>query len=276
MNGTSNYILTQMSEAGLDFSSALKQAQKLGYAEPDPKYDVEGIDTAHKMAILATLSFDQDIRFDDIHVEGITRIRAIDINYAAELGYAIKLLGIIKRSEDGSVEARVHPTLIPAESRLATINGVFNAVRIDGNLTGPVILSGRGAGPEPTASAIISDFMALASGKAEGGLQREMRLALPQQPRKIRPMAELETSYYLRMGLADIAGALGRVFGILGQYGVSVASMFQPAEHDTEHAHVIVTTHKAKESQVQSALKDIRALDCSRGRPFVLRIEDMG
>lgn len=276
INGTSNYILTQMSETGLDFTSALKQAQKLGYAEPDPKYDVEGIDTAHKLAILATMCFGQDIRFDDVYVEGIARIRASDIDYSRELGYTIKLLGIAKRDEGGSVEVRVHPTLIPSESRLATINGVFNGIRIDGNLTGAVIFSGRGAGPEPTASAIISDLMALASGKAEGGLQREMRLSLPKNPKRIRPMAELQTSYYVRMGLADVAGALGRVFGIMGHHGVNVASMIQPPEHEADHAHVIVVTHKAQEAQIQAALKEIKALDCNRGRPFVLRIEDMG
>ena len=276
INGTSNYILTQMSEEGLNFDAALKQAQKLGYAEPDPKFDVEGIDTAHKLAILATLCFGQDIRFPDVYVEGITRIRAMDIDYANELGYTIKLLGIAKRGDDGSVEARVHPTLLPRNARLATINGVFNGIRIDGNLTGAVILSGRGAGPEPTASAIMSDLMALASGKAEGGLQREMRLALPRQPKKIRPMSELQTAYYVRLGLADVAGALGRVFSIFGHYGVSVASMFQPAEHIGEHAHVIVVTQKAQEAQLQNALKEIKALDCNRGRPFVLRIEEMG
>jgi len=276
INGTSNYILTQMSEEGLDFASALKQAQKLGYAEPDPKFDVEGIDTAHKLAILATLCFDQDIRFADVYVEGIARVRASDIDYAHELGYAVKLLGIAKRTEDGRVEARVHPTLIPLDSRLATIGGVYNGIRVDGNLTGAIIFSGRGAGPEPTASAILSDLMALASGKAEGGLQREMRLAMPQQPKRIRPMAELETGYYIRIGLADVAGALGRVFAILGTHGINVASMYQPPEHVADHAHVIVISHTTSEARVQSALKEIRALDCSRGRPFVLRIEETG
>jgi homoserine dehydrogenase len=138
------------------------------------------------------------------------------------------------------------------------------------------MFSGRGAGPEPTASAILSDLMALASGKADGGLQREMRLALPQQPKKIRPMADLETCFYIRFGLADVAGALGRVFNILGKCAINVSSMIQPAEHVADHAHVIVVTHTAREAAVQNALKEIKALDDSRGRPFVLRIEEMG
>jgi homoserine dehydrogenase len=277
INGTANYILTKMTQERLDFKTALDQAQKLGYAEPDPTYDIEGIDTAHKLAILATLCFDQDIRFPDVAVEGITKIDAMDIAYAGELGYTIKLLGIAKRTDKGRVEVRVHPTLIPEDSRLASISGVFNAIRIDGNLTGSVILSGRGAGPEPTASAILSDLMTLASGKAEGGLRREMRLCIPHEPKNIRPMDELETSYYIRFGLNDVAGALAQVFGVLARYGVSVDSMVQhPAHAAGECAHVLVVTHLSRESNVQSALKEIRGLDINRQEPLLLRIEEMG
>ncbi|UCG15115.1 MAG: homoserine dehydrogenase [Phycisphaerales bacterium] len=275
INGTANYVLTSMSDEGLGLEAALRRAGELGYAEPDPSADVEGIDTAHKLAILATLCFGQDIRLDDVWVEGITRVSALDIEYARQDGYAIKLLGMARRFDDGSVEARVHPTLVPECQSLASVGGVLNAVRIDGNLTGPVVLIGRGAGPEPTASAILSDLMALASGRAEGGLRREMRLCVPRAPKRIRPMAELRTRYYVRFGLSDVPGALGQVLTILGRRGVSVASVEQPAEHGGEYAHVVITTREAREADVQSALDEVGALPISRTEPLILRIEEM-
>ncbi|MBN1866701.1 homoserine dehydrogenase [Candidatus Sumerlaeota bacterium] len=276
INGTANYILSRMTDEGVDFAAVLADAQRLGYAEPDPTFDVEGHDTAHKLAILATLCFNQDIRFDDIHREGIVRVSAVDIAYAKQVGYTIKLLGIAKKNDDGSVEARVHPTLLPADSRLASVNGVFNAVRIDGNLTGSVILSGRGAGPEPTSSAILSDLMTLASGKAEGGLRREMRLSIPTDPKRIRPMAELRTRYYVRLGLRDVAGALAQVLTVLGSKGVSIESMNQPGGEDKGHAHVLIVTHEAQEACVQESLREVQKLEINRAEPFLLRIEDMG
>ena len=277
INGTANYILTNMTEKGLDFAVALKQAQELGYAEPDPTFDIEGHDTAHKLAVLATLCFDQDVHFDDVSREGITRITALDIAFARQMGYTIKLLGIAKRAEDGAIEVRVHPTLLSADSRLASVGGVFNAVQIHGDLTGSVILSGRGAGPDPTSSAVLSDLMALASGKDEGGLRREMRLCLPGSPKRIRPMRELVTRYCVRFALNDVAGALAQVLAILGRHGVSIESMEQQAHDPSEDfAHVIVMTHEAREEQVQSALREVRGLSISRADPFVLRIEDVG
>ena len=280
INGTANYILTRMGEeaesAGFSFETALREAQDLGYAEPDPTYDVEGHDTAHKLAILATLAFGQDVHFDDMYREGITSITALDIAYAAEIGYAIKLLGISKRSTGGAIEARVHPTLLPLHSRLASVGGVYNAVRIDGNLTGSVILSGRGAGPEPTSSSIISDLMALASGLAEGGLQREMRLCMPTQEKNVLPMGELETRYLIRLGMTDVAGALAQALTILGRHGVSIQAIKQPPGYAKDYACVMVTTHEARESQVQAALQEVRQLDINRADPFVMRIEDAG
>lgn len=277
INGTANYILTRMTEQGLDFTSALEEAKALGYAEPDPTFDIEGHDTAHKLAILATLCFSQDVRFHDVYLEGITEISALDIAFAKESNYVIKLVGISKRHEDGSIEARVHPALLPKEARLASIGGVYNAVRIDGNLTGSVILSGRGAGPEPTASAIISDLMALASGKAEGGLQREMRLCMPRDKKKIRPMNELETRYCIRLTLRDVPGALAQIFTCLGRHGVSIESIKQPGVHDeTKSSKVMVMTHQAREAQVQQALAEVTQLEVSTAKPFILRIEEMG
>ncbi len=277
INGTANYILTRMGQDGLGFQEALDEAQELGYAEPDPTFDIEGHDTAHKLAILASLAFGQDVRFEDVYREGITKITAQDINYAAEIGYAIKLLGIAKRMGDGRIEARVHPTLLPEHGRLASVNGVFNAIRIDGNLTGSVILSGRGAGAEPTSSAILSDLMVLASGKAEGGLMREMRLSMPSEEKNIAPMSDLSMRYFIRFGMLDVAGALAQVLTILGKHGVSIDSMKQPPETAThEYTNVMVTTQEACESEIQSALDEIQKLDVIRAEPFVLRIEEMG
>jgi homoserine dehydrogenase len=275
INGTANYILSAMDEEGLDFQTALDQAQALGYAEPDPTFDVEGIDTAHKLAILATLAFGQQIQADDVFVEGIRRIHPLDIAYTRELGYAIKLLGIAKRLDDGSVEVRVHPALLPEHRSLASVDGVLNAIRVDGNLTGPVLLSGRGAGPEPTASAVISDLMALASAEAEGGLGREMRLCVPRQPTRIRPVSRLTSRYYLRFGLQDVPGALAQVLTTLGRHGVSVTSMEQPAEHAEEFAHVLILTHEAVEANVQAALAEVTSLPVNRAEPFLLRMEEM-
>ncbi len=273
INGTANYILTAMTDEGLDFETALQQAKELGYAEPDPTFDIEGVDTAHKLAILATLAFGQDIHGDDVYVEGITRIQAIDIEFARQEGYAVRLMGLAQRHDD-AVEVRVHPTLLPEHRPLASVTGVLNAVRIDGNLTGPVILTGRGAGPEPTASAVISDLMALASGIDERGLSREMRLCVPTHAKKVRPMEALQTRYYIRFGLEDVPGSLGQVLAVLGRHQVSVASMEQPAEHAADHAHVLLMTHVAGEADLQNALGEIRRLAVNRTEPIVLRIED--
>jgi len=277
INGTSNYILTCMEEKGLDFQTALAQAQELGYAEPDPTYDVEGHDTAHKLAILATLSFGQDIRFEDVYREGISGITKLDIDFAREMGYRIKLLGISKQQPDGSIEARVHPTLLPTHSRLASVGDVFNAVRIDGNLTGSVILSGKGAGPDPTSSAILSDMMALASGMAEGGLQREMRLCIPKTEKNLRPIENLETRYLYRFHMMDEPGALSQVLAFLGGHGVSIQAMKQPSAFAQDKcAHVFVLTHRAKEAQIRAATIKINNLPGIRSSSVFYRIEDMG
>jgi homoserine dehydrogenase len=277
INGTSNYILTCMEEKGLDFQTALAQAQELGYAEPDPTYDVEGHDTAHKLAILATLSFGQDIRFEDVYREGITGITKLDIDFSREMGYRIKLLGISKQHPDGSVEARVHPTLLPIHSRLASVGDVFNAVRIDGNLTGSVILSGKGAGPDPTSSAILSDMMALASGMAEGGLQREMRLCMPKAEKNLRPVETIETRYLYRFHMMDEPGALAQVLAILGGHGVSIQAMKQPSAFAQDKcAHVFALTHRAREAQIRAATVKINNLPVIRSASVFYRIEDMG
>ncbi len=275
INGTANYILSCMDDDGRDFQTALQQAQALGYAEPDPTLDIEGVDTAHKLVILASLAFGQRIRLEDVWVEGIRRIHPLDIAYCRELGYVIKLLGIARRLPEGSIEVRVHPTLLPEPRELASVNGVLNAIRVDGNLTGPIVLSGRGAGPEPTASAILSDLRALSSAQAEGGLGREMRLCVPWQATRTRPIARLKSRYYLRFGLQDVPGALAQVLTLLGRHGVSVASMEQPAEHSGEYAHVLILTHETIEANVQAALAEVRALPVNRDEPFLLRMEDM-
>ncbi|MCE5229275.1 homoserine dehydrogenase [bacterium] len=276
-NGTCNYILTRMGEAGLSFDAALAEAQKLGYAEPDPTYDIEGYDTAHKTAILSSLAFGMDIRFKDVYVEGITRIESIDIQYARELGYAIKLLGIAKRPENnGGVEVRVHPTLVPMDSPLGQVNGVFNGVRVDGWPIGRTFYYGRGAGADATSSAVISDLMALAADENGFNPWRDSRLQVPVGQRTIKPMTELRTHYYIRFSVADRPGAMATIGRALADVQVSIESMIQhriTAGAD-QPATVSIVTHDACEAAVQSAIARVEADPISSGRAFVLRVEE--
>ncbi|MEN6627216.1 MAG: homoserine dehydrogenase [Candidatus Sumerlaeia bacterium] len=277
-NGTCNYILTRMGEAGLSFDKALAEAQELGYAEPDPTYDIEGYDTAHKTAILSSLAFGMDIRFKDVYVEGITRIQPVDIQYARELGYAIKLLGIAKRPDaGGGVEVRVHPTLVPLDSPLGQVNGVFNSVRVDGWPIGRTVYFGRGAGADATSSAVISDLMALAS-EERFNPWRDSRLPVPVGRRQLKPMAELRTHYYIRFTVADRPGAMATIGRALAEVNVSIESMIQhraaqPVQPEAA-ATVSIVTHDAPEAAVQSAIARIEADPISAGRAFVLRVEE--
>ena len=194
LNGTCNYILTKMTDEGLNFKSVLKEAQKKGFAEPDPTFDIEGYDSAHKIAIIASLAFGQNIKFDDVFVNGITGIESIEIAFAKELGYVIKLLAIAK-NHNGEAEVRVHPTLIPEENMLASVSGVFNAVLVEGDMVGETMFYGKGAGQDPTSSAIISDIMAIAQSLVDGGMDKERRMLSVSKPKKLRSMDELESSY---------------------------------------------------------------------------------
>lgn len=277
VNGTCNYILTHMAEENRAFETVLAEAQAHGFAEPDPTYDIEGYDTAHKTAILASLAFGQDVRFTDVFVEGITRLKPVDLEYARELGYIIKLLGIAKQDPaDGRVEARVHPTLLPQQSLLAKVSGVFNGILVDGDLVGQTMFYGRGAGQSPTASAVLSDVMAIASALArETSPVAEHRLEVPAGQKNLKPMSELETSYYLRVPVADRPGSMAKLSGTLASHGISIASMIQRGEHPAGRAEVIIVTHRAREGEVQAALKELTETDIALEAPFVLRVEEV-
>ncbi len=275
VNGTCNYILTNMAEEHKSFDTVLAEAQAHGYAEPDPTYDIEGYDTAHKTAILASLAFQRDVRFSDVYVEGITRIKPVDLEYARELGYTVKLLGIAKWDPaDGRVEVRVHPTLVSNDSLLAHVNGVYNGIMTVGDLVGRSMFYGRGAGPAPTASAVLSDVMAAAQAIAEGRPVREHRLAITPGQKNLKPIEELETAYYLRLVAEDRPGVMAKIGTVLGSHDISIGSMIQRGRHDKGRAEIIIVTHKAKEKNVQQAIVEIEALAETFEKPFVLRVEE--
>jgi len=276
INGTANYILTQMEERELPFDKALAEAQAAGYAEPDPTYDIEGHDTAHKIAILASLAFGMDIRFADVWVEGITAIQPIDIKYARELGYIIKLLGIAKLGDDGAAEVRVHPTLLPRSTQLAAVSGVFNAVQVTGKPIGQTVYYGRGAGADATSSAIISDLMALAADTAGFSAARDSRLTYPTGVKNIRSRDELTMHYYLRFTAADRPGVIAQLSQALAKHNISIESMIQhkAAEEIGGRATVTIVTHATLERDMRACLADVNNLDFNLAPPFVLRVEE--
>ena len=271
LNGTTNYILTQMAKEGLDFSVALKQAQELGYAEANPANDIEGIDVAYKLAILATIAFGTEVGPDNIYHEGISRLQARDFRYAQELGYAIKLLAIAKRAGD-SIEARVHPVFIPEDSLLAKVDGVYNAIHVEGDLVGKVIFYGQGAGPSATSSAIVADIINIAQSINRGTSSApELPFASEQT---IKPMAEIETRYYVRMSVADRPGVLAQISKILGDHSISISSVIQKeADPSTQIAEIMIMTHPANEQEVQQALKEAEQLPVVKEISNFVRVE---
>lgn len=275
VNGTCNYILTNMAECHKAFDTVLAEAQAHGYAEPDPTFDIEGYDTAHKTAVLASLAFQQDVRYADVFVEGITRIKPVDIEYARELGYTIKLLGIAKCDPaDGRVEVRVHPTLVANSSLLAHVNGVYNGIMTVGDLVGRSMFYGRGAGPDPTASAVLSDVMAAAQAIVDERPVREHRLTIEPGKRNLKPIEELETCYYIRLVAEDKPGVMAKIGTVLGAHDISIGSMIQRGRHDSGRAEIIIVTHTAKEKNVQRAVAEIAGLPQTYEKPFLLRVED--
>lgn len=275
INGTSNYILTSMGSEGVEFATALAEAQRLGYAEPDPSFDINGMDVAHKIAILASLAFGMDIRVDDVMAEGIEKLTPTDFAYAWELDYKIKLLGIAKRdTPDGPAEVRVSPTLLPETNMLASVSGVYNAVEIIGEPIGPTLYYGQGAGPRATASAVVSDLMALAAGTATGGLDRESRMKIPVGQKNLKPREDIESQYYLRFLVADQPGTMAKLSAALGSQAISIKSMIQHGENRGDDATVIIITHTAREGDIRNALGEIQKLDINKEEPFVLRVED--
>jgi homoserine dehydrogenase len=269
LNGTCNYILTMMRAHGREFSEVLADAQRLGYAEADPSFDIDGIDAAHKLAILAALAFGRPVAFDDVYVEGIRGVSAVDIAFATELGYRIKLLGIA-RDVDGGIEARVHPCLVPQSSPIATVDGVFNAVVAEGDFVGRVMLEGRGAGAGPTASAVVADLIDIARGRltpvwgAASG-------ALSDAPS--RPMSMHAGAYYLRLMVVDRPGVIADVTAVLRDQGVSLESMLQRGRSPGEAVPVVLVTHETGETAMRAALARIDALDAVMEPPTMIRIE---
>ncbi len=280
INGTTNFILSEMRDKGLDFASVLKEAQRLGYAEADPTFDIEGIDAAHKATIMAAIAFGIPVQFDKAHVEGITQLQAIDIRYAEQLGYRIKLLGIARRTRANGqegIELRVHPTLIPAKRLIANVEGAMNAVLVQGDAVGATLYYGKGAGSEPTASAVIADLVDITRLATADPEHRVPYLAF--QPDSmgnipIVPMAEITTSYYLRMRVTDRPGVLADVTRILADGEISIDAMLQREAQDGEsQTDIIILTHRAQEKQVLAALVKIEALATVEGRVTKIRME---
>jgi homoserine dehydrogenase len=272
INGTTNYILSRMTDEGLEYSTVLKKAQELGFAEANPTLDVDGHDAAHKLAILASLAFGTRVRLDQVHTEGIGRITKTDIAYARELGYVIKLLAIAKDA-DGAIEVRVHPTLVPARFLLATVGGAFNAVYVRGDAVGPTLFYGLGAGSLPTASAVVSDVMEMARRIHAGqGAPPPLPIALA-ATRPVLPMDEVVCPCYIRIQALDKPGVLAAVAGILANHEISIASVIQKEREKGRAVPIVLMTHEAKGAAVRAALEEVGQLGTVSGPPLCIRVE---
>ena len=279
INGTTNFILSEMRDKGLSFDTVLKEAQRLGYAEADPTFDIEGVDAAHKITILSALAFGIPMQFDKAYIEGISKLDAIDIKYAEQLGYRIKLLGITKRTAEG-VELRVHPTLIPAKRLIANVEGAMNAVVVQGDAVGATLYYGKGAGAEPTASAVIADLVDVTRMATSDPLNRVPHLAF--QPNamadlKILPMDEVITSYYLRLRVQDKPGVLADITRILADEQISIDAVIQkePGEGE-DQTDLIMLTHQTREKRINAAIVKIEGLNVVAGKVTKLRLEELG
>jgi homoserine dehydrogenase len=269
LNGTCNYILTQMRRSGRPFADVLADAQRLGYAEADPSFDVDGVDAAHKLAILAAVAFGTEVDFAGIHVEGISEVGALDIEYAGELGYRIKLLGLARLTEHG-LEQRVHPCMVPLETPIAHVEDVFNAVVAEGDFVGRVVTEGRGAGAGPTASAVVADLMDVARGRPA------MTFAVPASRLAKVPAAPMDRhrgAYYIRLMVADRPGVIADVTAALRDEAVSLESMLQRGRHPDEAVPVVLTTHETEEAAMRRALARIASLGTVREKPRLIRVE---
>ena len=278
INGTTNFILSEMRDKGLPFATVLAEAQRLGYAEADPTFDVEGIDAAHKLTIMSAIAFGSPMHFDQAHIEGISSLDAVDIKYAAQLGYRIKLLGITKRTAEG-IELRVHPTLITAKRLLANVEGAMNAVLVKGDAVGATLYYGKGAGAEPTASSVIADLVDVTRMHTSDPESRVPHLAF--QPKfvvdlPILPMAEVKTSYYLRLRVEDRLGVLADITRILADQQISIDAMNQREPDEGEdQADIVMLTHEARERNVDTAIERIEALPVVKGKITRLRVESL-
>ncbi len=269
INGTTNFILSEMRDKGLDFSVVLKEAQRLGYAEADPSFDIEGVDAAHKATLMAAIGFGIPVQFDKAHIEGITKLTATDIKYAEQLGYRIKLLGISKRRDDVSgIELRVHPTLVPHKRLIANVEGAMNAVMVQGDAVGTTLYYGKGAGSEPTASAVIADLVDITRMASATAAQRVPALAFQSgamSTTPVLPMADVVTAYYLRLSVADEAGVLAQVTGIVANAGISIDAVLQREADEVggegaTSTDLIILTHDCKESTMNAAMAQMQAL----------------
>ena len=270
INGTTNFILSEMRDKGLDFDVVLKEAQRLGYAEADPTFDIQGIDAAHKLTLMSAMAFGIPVQFDKAYVEGITQLGAADIQYAEQLGYRIKLLGITKRMDAG-VELRVHPCLVPAKRLIANVEGAMNAVVAHGDAVGTTLYYGKGAGSEPTASAVIADLVDIARLHSADAAHRVPHLAFQPEAMSdlpILPMGEVRSSYYLRLRVADQAGVLAQLTGILAKAGINIDAVLQreadevqdPAAPNGAQTDLVILTHECKESDMNNAIDQVQAL----------------
>jgi len=267
INGTTNFILSEMRDKGLDFSVALKEAQRLGYAEADPTFDIEGVDAAHKVTLMSAIAFGIPVQFDKAYVEGITQLGAVDIKYAEQLGYRIKLLGVTKRTGKG-IELRVHPSLVPTQRLIANVEGAMNAVMVQGDAVGTTLYYGKGAGSEPTASAVIADLVDITRLHTADPLNRVPHLAF--QPNamsdlNVMPMSEIVTSYYLRLRVADEAGVLAQLTGLLAGAGISIDAVLQReadqvSQVGENQTDVIILTHDTREGTMNEVLSKMQAL----------------
>lgn len=274
VNGTANYILSKMTDEGQEFGRVLAEAQAQGYAEADPTYDVEGIDSAHKLQILATLAFRTPVKLKDIYVEGISKIAPQDIALAREMNFRIKLLAIAKAS-NGSLELRVHPTMIPEDSPMAAVSGVFNAIFLSGDVVNDLMFYGRGAGQMPTASSVWADIVEIARRLAAGQAAVPQDLpVLGRNPLTLKPMEEVRSAYYLHISALDQPSVLAQVTGILGKHEISIASVIQKVRHQAKAVPVVMMTHEAQEGSMQKALQEIDGLRVIVAPTRMIRVEE--
>lgn len=278
INGTTNFILSEMRDKGLDFATVLAQAQQLGYAEADPTFDIEGVDAAHKASIMSAIAFGVPVQFDKAHIEGITKLHPMDIQYAEQLGYRIKLLGITKRTANG-IELRVHPTLIPANRLIASVEGAMNAVQVFGDAVGATLYYGKGAGSEPTASAVIADLVDVVRYQALDPDKRVPYLAFQEDKvidTAVMPIGDITTSYYLRLNVADQAGVLADITRILADKDISIDALLQKeAAEGQQNTDLIILTHQTQEKHMLSAIERIEQLSTVLGSVVKIRLEEL-
>lgn len=275
INGTSNYILSRMTSEGQRFEVVLEEAKRAGYAEADPTFDVAGTDSAHKLTIMVGLAYGTPVNFKEIYTEGITGLTPLDIAYAKEFGFTIKLLAIAKFS-DGEIEARVHPTMVPSASQIAKVDGVYNAIQLVGDAVEDVVLYGRGAGSMPTGSAVVSDVMSIARDLLKNATGRVPPASYQpdyRRPLRIRPMEEITSLYYIRFMVLDRPGVLSQIAGVLGRYSISISSVLQQGRKEGQTVPVVIMTHMAKERDIQNALREINPMPYISEPTTLIRVE---